>query len=246
MRSDRSYEIISNKKLSSGFFELKIYAKKEASLCKAGQFFMINVPGVFLRRPISVHNSNKNTLSFLYKVVGKGTKILSTINKKIEMLGPLGNGYCLVSSSDNVVIAGGSGIASIFFLISKLSQKGVLYYGAKTKKDFVCIDRVKKLGWKIVLSTEDGSMGYKGLITDKFWIDYKGKDKPYIYVCGPIPMIKATAKVAKEFGLFGQVSLEEKMACGFGNCQGCAVCIDGKNKTVCKDGPVFNIKDIKI
>jgi dihydroorotate dehydrogenase electron transfer subunit len=139
-----------------------------------------------------------------------------------------------------ILIAGGTGIASLYFFAQRSSQKGVLYYGAKNKKDLLCLPKFKKLGWKVVIATEDGSAGAKGFITPLFERDLQKMNSPYIYVCGPMPMIEAVIKIAKKHNLKGCASLEEKMACGVGNCQGCAIKINGQNKMVCKDGTVFD------
>lgn len=244
-RADKSFKIISNKCLFDDYFELKIDIGNLSKSCNPGQFFMINVPGVFLRRPLSIYDVNKNMVSFLYKVVGKGTKLLSQIkNGEIEILGPLGCGYPLNNNlkHTNIIVAGGTGIVSVHYL-AKMLKTGILYYGAKTKKDLICLDKFKKLGLKIIISTEDGSKGYKGFVTEILEKELKQTD--VLYSCGPMPMLKAVAKIASSKKVKGYLSLEEKMACGFGNCQGCAVQIGNTTKMVCKDGPVFNIEEVK-
>ncbi|AKL98013.1 dihydroorotate dehydrogenase electron transfer subunit [Endomicrobium proavitum] len=258
-RQDKTYKIISNKEICAGYFELQV--KADAVIvknCSPGQFFMLTIPGVFLRRPISVHDIKGNIISFLYKVVGKGTKILSEIESgEINLLGPLGAGYPLIPNSSflisncrNIIVAGGTGIASVYYLAAKLKNKGTLYYGARTKKDLLCLDKFQKLGWKVVVSTEDGSKGHKGFITDviarRIAKQSDAAIQTVIYVCGPTPMMKTVLKIAKEKNISGYASLEEKMACGVGNCQGCAVKINGKTKMTCKDGPVFKIEEIEL
>jgi dihydroorotate dehydrogenase electron transfer subunit len=246
-RFDKSYEIISNKEACTGYFELKVKARDVAKHCLPGQFFMIEVPGVFLRRPISVYSVEKDNIFFLYKVVGKGTSLLSSISEgTIQLLGPLGKGYDLETYKDynHVIVAGGTGIASVHFLASKLSKKGTLYYGARLQKDLLCLDKFEKLGWKIEISTEDGSQGHKGCITDILQKNLKSNDA--IFVCGPTPMLKKVLEIAKEKNVKGFISLEEKMACGLGNCQGCVVKVDGKTKMTCKDGPVFKIEQVEL
>ncbi|MDR1952247.1 MAG: dihydroorotate dehydrogenase electron transfer subunit [Elusimicrobiota bacterium] len=251
MRRDTVCKIISNKQAGKFFFEMKAEWISAAKICAPGQFFMINIPGVFLRRPMGVHKIEKKTISFLYKVAGKGTGILSQMKKgKIEILGPLGNGYDLnIGSKTPVLIAGGTGIASLYCLAAAIKKKkGILFYGARSRKDLICLDKFRKLGWRVFISTEDGSKGYKGFVTEMFEKDlalrFREKENfssYYIYVCGPSPMMNAAIKIARHYSLSGCVSLEEKMACGVGNCQGCSVLIDGQNKMVCKDGPVFYI-----
>jgi dihydroorotate dehydrogenase electron transfer subunit len=246
-RFDKNYKIISNKELCAGYFELKIKTDNVEKHCLPGQFFMIKVPGVFLHRPLSIHDVKEDTLSFLYKVVGKGTTILSSIaTGTIQLLGPLGKGYDLETykDSNHVIVAGGTGIASVHFLAAKLSKKGTLYYGARSQKDLLCLDKFKELGWKIEVSTEDGSAGYRGYITDILQKSLKPND--VMFACGPTPMLEKVLELAKEKNVKGFASLEEKMACGLGNCQGCAVKVDGKTKMTCKDGPVFKIEQVGI
>ncbi|MDR3275109.1 MAG: dihydroorotate dehydrogenase electron transfer subunit [Endomicrobium sp.] len=254
---DKSYRIISNKEICTDYFELKVKAPAAAGYCYPGQFFMISIPGVFLRRPVSIYDVKKDTVSFLYKITGKGTKILSEIKSEtIQLLGPLGNGYDLppntASSSlksekkspgfSPVIIAGGTGIASVHFLAAKLKTRGTLYYGARSKKDLLCLNKFRKIGWKIIVSTEDGSKGHKGYITNILPENLKSGDT--LFACGPMPMLKKILQIAKEKNIRGFASLEEIMACGVGNCQGCAVKIKGQNKMTCKDGSIFKIEDI--
>jgi dihydroorotate dehydrogenase electron transfer subunit len=246
-RFDKSYKIISNKEVCAGYFELKIKAGDITAYCLPGQFFMIGVPGVFLRRPFGIYDVKKGILSFLYKVVGKGTKVLSLMQSgQIELLGPLGKGYNLETYKklNHIIVAGGTGIASVHFLADKLKEKGTLYYGARSKKDLLCLDKFKKIGWKVVVSTQDGSKGYKGYITDV--LSEKLKENDVIFVCGPTPMLKEVLRLAKSRDIKGFASLEEKMACGVGNCQGCAVKINGQMKMACKDGPVFKIEEVEL
>jgi dihydroorotate dehydrogenase electron transfer subunit len=246
-RFDKRYKIISNKEICARYFELKVKVDETSKHCSPGQFFMIGVPNVFLRRPISVHDVSKNTLSFLYKVVGKGTEILSKMwSGELQLLGPLGKGYDLETykESNHVIVAGGTGIASVHFLAAKLKKKGTLYYGARSKKDLLCLDKFKKIGWKVVVSTEDGSKGHKGYITDV--LAEKLKENDVVFVCGPTPMLKKVLQIAKSKNVEGFASLEEKMACGIGNCQGCAVKINGQIKMTCKDGPVFKIGQVEL
>jgi len=259
-RFDEDYEIIYNRRIQSHYFELKIKVGDIYKYCFPGQFFMISVPGVFLRRPFGICDANdkEKSVSFLYKIVGKGTEILANIKSgTLKLLGPLGKGYDLefstalnsdaytyVDHGNNVIVAGGTGIASVHFLASRLKKKGILYYGARSKSDLLHLANFRGLGWRIILSTEDGSEGYKGYITDILSEQLKSRDT--IFTCGPVPMLKEVFKIAKGRNVLGFASLEEKMACGLGNCQGCAVKIRGQSKMVCKDGPVFKIEDVEL
>ena len=247
-RWDYQLEIAENKNICLNFYKFSVISKEIASVAVAGQFCMIGFEKVFLRRPLSIYSTDKktNTVSFLYKVVGKGTDILSTlpVGEKLKVLGPLGQGYNLDIKENikPVLVAGGTGIASIHFLATSLKVKGSLYYGVRKKEELMCLDELKKTGWEIFISTEDGSYGYKGFITDL--LQKQIKQESVIYVCGPTPMMKKVTDIAKEKNISGYASLEQKMACGTGVCQGCAVKINNVYKMTCKDGPVFSINDI--
>ncbi len=247
-RWDYQLEITENKNICLNFYKFSIVSKEIASAACAGQFCMIGLEKVFLRRPLSIYSVDKNTgtVSFLYKVVGKGTDILANlpVGSFVKVLGPLGQGYPL-DIKDNVepvLVAGGTGVASIHFLASCLNKSGSLYYGVRKKEELMCLTEFEKMGWKINISTEDGSYGYKGFVTDL--LAKQVQQNSAIYVCGPTPMMKKVAEIAKDKNIPGYASLEQKMACGVGNCQGCAVKIKNAYKMACKDGPVFSIADI--
>ena len=247
-RWDYQLEITENKNICLNFYKFSIVSKEIASAACAGQFCMIGLEKVFLRRPLSIYSVDKKngTVSFLYKIVGKGTDILAIlpVGSKVKVLGPLGQGYPLdvKNNVEPVLVAGGTGVASIHFLASSLSKPGSLYYGVRKKEELMCLTEFEKKGWKLNISTEDGSFGYKGFVTDL--LAKQIQHNSVIYVCGPTPMMKKVSEIAKEKNIPGYASLEQKMACGVGNCQGCAVKIKNAYKMACKDGPVFSISDI--
>ncbi|MBR3654716.1 MAG: dihydroorotate dehydrogenase electron transfer subunit [Elusimicrobia bacterium] len=247
-RWDYQLEITENKNICLNFYKFSVVSKEIANAATAGQFCMIGLEKVFLRRPLSIYSVDKKngTVSFLYKVVGKGTDILANLSagSKINILGPLGQGYNLQvkDNVESVLVAGGTGIASIHFLASSLSKPGSLYYGVRKKEELMCLNEFEKLGWKINISTEDGSFGYKGFVTDL--LAKQIKQDSIVFVCGPTPMMKKVAEIVKDKKVSGYASLEQKMACGVGNCQGCAVKINNAYKMACKDGPVFPLSDI--
>ena len=247
-RWDYQLEITENKNICLNFYKFSIVSKEIASAACAGQFCMIGLEKVFLRRPLSIYSVDKKngTVSFLYKIVGKGTDILANlpVGSKVKVLGPLGQGYPLdvKNNVEPVLVAGGTGVASIHFLASSLSKPGSLYYGVRKKEELMCLTEFEKKGWKLNISTEDGSFGYKGFVTDL--LAKQIQHNSVIYVCGPTPMMKKVSEIAKEKNIPGYASLEQKMACGVGNCQGCAVKIKNAYKMACKDGPVFSISDI--
>lgn len=233
-----------------GYYRIVFEAEDLARVSCPGQFCMLKAPEAYLRRPLSIYSVSGSKVEFLYRVVGKGTDALSALlpGASIEILGPLGNGYPQKKSDNKlpVLVAGGTGIASLNFLAQKLKDKGQLFYGARNRTELVCLDNFRALGWKMELATDDGSVGYKGIVTDLLENYLAGKENRelVIFACGPHAMLKRTAEIAKDYEVMCFVSLEEKMACGVGNCQGCAVKSGETYKMVCKDGPVFAIEEI--
>ncbi len=184
--------------------------------------------------------------------MGGGTKILS--QKKsgefLDIIGPLGNGFdyrqaVKAKAAKNILIAGGMGVAPLFFLAEKIkASKPLVLIGAKTKKQILCAQEFKKLDCPLKLATDDGSLGFKGKVTDLLKI-ILGQTKPIgLFSCGPQPMLKAVSEIARENKIKAQLSLEEHMACGIGACLGCVVSTKGGYKRVCKDGPVFSSEEL--
>lgn len=245
-------EISSNKKIAADHYILSFKMPRKAKKVKPGQFFNIRVNDSYeplLRRPFSAHKIGKDRIEILYKVVGRATEILSTRKKggPLDIIGPLGNGFDISSvarrRSPVVLVAGGHGVAPLYALAKRLSVFGCqvsAFIGAKTKKCVVCDRDFRKLGAKVYVATEDGSKGHKGLVTDLF----VKKIRNTIYACGPKPMLKAVAKIANKNRLACQVSMEEYMGCGTGICMGCSIETFSGNRLVCKDGPVFDAKEI--
>ena len=258
-------KIVSNKKISEKYFLITFLGDKIARESLPGQFIMVKVDNekTFLRRPFSICSTGGKTFSILFKVVGIGTEILS--KKKtgdvLNIIGPLGTDY-LVSRASCLVpifVAGGTGVASLLFLASKIKspQKPMAFLGFKTKSEILFEPEFKKLGCEVIVSTEDGSYGKKGLITDifkKFLLPTFYSLLPVVYACGPKKMLKEVAEICKSKKLKCYVSLEERMACGVGACMGCVIkTIENEKlkikddfgyKRVCKDGPVFDAEKI--
>ncbi len=203
-----------------------------------------------LKRPFSVHRLSGKDFQILYRIVGKGTAILSERKEGdiLDIVGPLGNGFPPPGARDRIIlVAGGLGIAPIFALAERLKdKKPLLFYGARTKKELLCTDEFRSLGIDRVISTDDGSSGRKGFITDtlrKFLIQ-KQKAHYCLYACGPEPMLASLSALAGELNQRGYVALEQNMACGIGTCLGCVVHTKGGYKRICKEGPVFRIGEI--
>ncbi len=205
-----------------------------------------------LKRPFSIHRRLKNDFQILYRVAGKGTDILSRriSGDQLNVIGPLGNKFPRPEADAKVIlIAGGIGIAPILNLTEALLKtKPVLFYGARTKDELLCLDELKALGIDTRISTDDGSFGRKGFVTDilkKFLARDSSLSAKYrLYACGPEPMLRALSVAAKKYKLKCFAALEQNMACGLGTSLGCTVNTVNGYKRVCKEGPVFPIDEI--
>ena len=250
-------KIIFNKKINNLFYHLKIIVNNFNP--KPGQFINLLIDESFqpfLRKPFSIFNYASNKLEIIYKVVGKGTEklCLKKPGEIINFIGPLGNSYIDFLNENNLnkynyyLIAGGSGIASLNFLANWLKRKNInfkLFYGSKTKNEIIFYNKYKKIDTKF--STDDGSAGYKGLITDL--IKKEIKNNLIIFACGPESMLHCLSKMnffKSNIKLYA--SFEAYMGCGFGVCLSCVVPVKNNNdfeyKRVCADGPVFELKSL--
>ena len=218
-----------------------------------GQFVQVRVdgsPSTYLRRPISIHDVDfqRNEISLLVQQVGEGTRHLAAAKTGdiINMVLPLGNGFTMPENGEKcLLVGGGIGIAPLYYFAKVLNEKGIqptLLLGGKTKTDLLRLEDYEKLGDTFV-TTEDGSLGEKGFVTQhSVW---QQQDFDRIYVCGPKPMMKAVTKLASEKDVWCEVSLENLMACGLGACLCCVEdTVDG-HVCVCKEGPVFNTRRLK-
>jgi len=237
------FEIVSNRKLADITYEMVL--KGDCSdITKPGQFVNIKLDGFFLRRPISVCNSNDDMLTIIYKVVGKGTEVMAnmTTGEKLDILTGLGNGYDLQQSGDSpVLIGGGAGVPPMYMLAIELLAQGktpIVVLGFNKKSEVFYEEEFKALGIETVVTTADGSYGVKGFVTDAI----KNIDYTYFFTCGPEPMLKAVYNNTKTSG---QMSFEARMGCGFGACMGCTCETLYGNKRICKDGPVLVKEEVK-
>ena len=202
-----------------------------------GQFVNIRVEGQFLRRPISVCNITDGVLTIIYKVVGVGTEAMShlPVGTQLDVLTVLGNGYDLSKAGDNpLLVGGGVGVPPMYMLARQLRAAGKkvrVILGFNTKDEVFYEEEFRQLGCDVIVTTVDGSHGMKGFVTNAL----DGKQS-YYYTCGPLPMIKALLQAV---GTNGEVSMEERMGCGFGACMGCTIQTTQGPKRVCKEGPVF-------
>lgn len=207
-----------------------------------GQFVNIKLDGLFLRRPISVCDINGDELTIIYKVVGKGTEMMSKMPEGtiLDVLTGLGNGYNLSKCGETpVLLGGGVGVPPMYMLAKRLIELGKsvsVILGFNTKSEIFYEDEFKSLGCDVTVTTVDGSYGIKGFVTDALPSDYS-----YFCCCGPEPMLKAVFKSTKTSGQF---SFEERMGCGFGACMGCSCKTVTGYKRICKDGPVLEKEEI--
>lgn len=260
--------VVKNGKIKSLYFILWVHCPPIANRVKPGQFVMLKVSDdriPFLRRPFSVYQSypydhrnesKRGNLAIVYKIVGKGTQKMTALRKgqKVGLIGPLGNGFTLPSlpsSKKHVLIGGGMGIVSLFSLTEALGGRNVIaFIGGKRREDILCADDFRKLKAKVLIATENGSLGIRGTVVDLFFSHMKKlkkQEKYSVYACGPVAMLKALAKDFSFKRLTCQASLEARMACGFGACWGCVVKTNHPKvpyQRVCKDGPVFGLEDI--
>ncbi len=215
---------------------------------QAGQFaeLLVDKAQVLLRRPISIHNVNRNnnTVEFLIQIVGTGTKELANLKKgdSLNVLLPLGNGFDFAGSVNPLLIGGGVGVAPLLYLGEEFKSKGItptFLFGGRSKEYLLRLESFEAVG-RVYATTEDGSFGEKGYVTNhSLLIDGDKFDK--IFACGPTPMLKAVAAWAKEHETACEVSLEHKMACGIGACLCCVEDTKDGHVCVCKEGPVFSI-----
>lgn len=260
-------DVSGNDEIRPGYVLMTLRLPRSFPDPQPGQFVMIRIAGLldpFLSRPLSVFAFSRGRshclMQLLYRVAGKGTQILAGLisGSQVAITGPLGRGYTVDSSRENLVlIAGGIGVAPLSLLaqhLCRLSGRGanpaVVYLGAKTANEVVGLDQLRKNCGDVRVCTDDGSSGEKCLVTRAFQKDMRkyDPDRTAVYACGPKPMLQTLAGILKD-RYFCQVSLEERMACGVGACVGCAVAIqDGKGgkacRRVCADGPVFDLQKV--
>ena len=261
-------KIIEHKRIAQCFYKMRLGSAYLAKNSKPGQFVEIKCSEgheLLLRRPFGVHRIFNGGIEVLYEVIGKGTELLSRKKpgEMLDIIGPLGEGFLVPRSTahgprSTVLVAGGVGIAPLVALAESIvgsrgsgvgSKKVKMYVliGAKKKNHILCKESFEKIGAEVIISTEDGSFGEKGLITNSLirLLQAPNSRLSTIYACGPAAMLKTVAKIAKERKIPCQVSMEERMACGVGACLGCPVKVkSGGYKMVCKDGPVFDAKEI--
>lgn len=267
--------IVSNSCIKGPYYKLTI--KPSCTINSLpGQFLMIRDAGYpnstdpLLPRPFSIHKSTSNgNIEILYKVVGKRTNVLSRRNAgdEIEFLGPLGNGFPIdrvESIADSIgeilIVAGGIGVAPMLGLAETLKanysdkwpdKEITVFLGGNGEVDLLCVEELRKVALKVILTTNDGVIGIKGYVTEALeeylYCEKRQETFPTLYACGPSPMLQRILEITRPLNIDTYFSLEATMACGIGICMGCAVKrVDGGYYLVCKDGPVFSGKTIEL
>ncbi len=235
------FEIIENIPLTSNVYRMKLRGDT-SDITAPGQFINLKLDSLYLRRPISVCDCNSDSVTIIYKVVGKGTEQMSKLKSgKLDVLTGLGNGYDTSVSGDKpLLLGGGVGVPPLYLLAKKLISEGKkvsVILGFNTKDEVFYKEEFEALGADVTVTTVDGSLGVKGFVTDAA----KQIDYSYYYTCGPEPMLRAIYSSLKTSG---QLSFEERMGCGFGACMGCSCKTVTGYKRICKDGPVLAKEEI--
>ncbi len=209
-----------------------------SAMTAPGQFIEITLPGFFLRRPISVCDYDENSITIIYKVVGRGTDAMTKLKAgdELDILTGLGNGFDPSKAGDApLLVGGGVGVPPLYHLAKKLLAAGKkvnVILGFNKADEIFYAEEFKALGANVTVTTVDGSVGVKGFVTNAL-----PDSISFVYTCGPMPMLKALYKATGEVS--GEYSLEERMGCGFGACMGCSIMTKEGAKRVCKDGPIF-------
>ena len=243
-------KVVSVKQIHARYVLIRLTDDNPLPEMLPGQFVEVRVdgsPSTFLRRPISINfvDRTNNELWLLVATVGEGTKALAKLQAgdSLNCVLPLGNGFTPARTGEKVLlIGGGVGVAPLLYMGAEMQQAGIeptFLLGARTAQDLLMTDIFNRYG-RVYVTTEDGSEGEKGFVTNHSILEQEQFDR--ISTCGPTPMMKAVARLAKEKGIHCEASLENLMACGLGACLCCVEKTTEGNVCVCKDGPVFDVQ----
>ena len=238
------YKVVANEPLTPDVWRM-VLAGDTQWITRPGQFVNIELEGLYLRRPISISDWSEDTITIIYKVVGRGTEQMSrmSVGQELDVLTGLGNGFDAdVECQQPLLVGGGVGVPPLYRLAKELIARGrkvSVVLGFNTAKEVFYAEEFRSLGADVYVSTADGSVGTKGFVTDA--IRENGVDFDFFYSCGPLPMLKALCDCTE---VSGELSFEERMGCGFGACMGCSCKTLAGNKRICKDGPVMKREEI--
>jgi dihydroorotate dehydrogenase electron transfer subunit len=253
---EQTVQIVTNERDTDAYFRLVLRAPGIAPLVQPGQFAHLRIPPLrdaLLRRPFSIFQVQGDTFSILYKTVGKGTEALARMRpgEELSALGPLGHGFTLPlpGAEFPLLVAGGYGMAAMYLLAQRSPQKGIVFVGGRRRIDILCEPEFRAIGWEVRATTEDGSYGEQGLVTQPLHAEL-GRRAPgrKLFACGPTPMLKAVARLAADFDVPAELSMDEHMCCGVGVCLTCVIPVkagDGwEYQRTCTEGPVFDANQI--
>jgi dihydroorotate dehydrogenase electron transfer subunit len=253
---EQTVQVVSNQRDTDLYFRLVAYAPRIAPLVQPGQFLHVRIPGLrdaLLRRPFSLFQVAGDTLSILYKTVGKGTEALSRLRagEEFSAIGPLGHGFTLPKPGGEtpLLVAGGYGTAALYLLAQRSPQQGIVFVGGRRRVDILCEKEFHALGWEVRITTEDGSLGEKGLVTQPLLGELKRNAAGRkLFACGPTPMLKAVARIGADFNAPVELSMDERMCCGIGVCLTCVIPIKTAEgweyQRTCTEGPVFDARKL--
>ena len=253
---EQTVTIVANERDTDQYFRLVLRAPQIAPLIQPGQFAHVRVAPLkdaLLRRPFSIFQVADDTFSILYKTVGKGTDALSRMraDEELNVIAPLGHGFTVPQAGGEtpLLVAGGYGMAAMFLLAQRSPQKGIVFVGGRKRVDILCEKEFAAIGWDVRVATEDGSHGEKGLVTQPLLAELRRK-VPHrkVFAGGPTPMLKAVGKIAEDFNMPCELSMDEHMCCGVGVCLTCVIPVrtgDGwEYQRTCTEGPVFDSRQV--
>jgi len=253
---EQTVQIIANERDTDAYYRLVLRAPQIAPLIRPGQFAHVRIlplKEALLRRPFSIFQATNDTFSILYKTVGNGTEVLSRMRagEELSVIAPLGHGFTgpQPGGETPLLVAGGYGMAAMFLLAERSPQKGLVLVGGRRRVDILCEREFAAIGWEVRATTEDGSHGVKGLVTQPLLAELQRKaPRQKLYACGPTPMLKAVGKLAAEFQVPAELSMDEHMCCGVGTCLACVIRVqagDGwEYQRTCTEGPVYDSRQI--
>ncbi|MGH7991943.1 MAG: dihydroorotate dehydrogenase electron transfer subunit [Limisphaerales bacterium] len=275
---EQTVQIVSNERDTDSYFRLVLRAPQIAPLIQPGQFAHVRVLSLkdaLLRRPFSIFQVSGDTFSILYKTVGKGTDALARLGagEELSVIAPLGHGFTVPKRGGEtpLLVAGGYGMAAMYLLAQRSPQKGIVFVGGRRRVDILCEKEFQALGWDVRVTTEDGSHGEKGLVTQPLIVELRSSRgneaqtkkpkisqslltsaatnrKVKIYACGPTPMLKAVGKIAGDFNVPAELSMDEHMCCGVGVCLTCVIPVktgeSWEYQRTCTEGPVFDARQV--
>ena len=249
-----------NEPVTAVYRRLELDAPGIAPEVKPGQFVHVRLPApedALLRRPFSVFKTDGASLEIIYKPIGRGTRALEQLpaGRALNLIGPLGRGFPLPGKTRTpVLVAGGYGMAALYLLARKVDRPGIAFFGGRGSDDILCVPDFEALGWHVETTTEDGSLGRRGVVTAAVddWLDSleATETEPELFACGPNGLLRAISDRARNRNLTAWISLDRNMGCGVGACLTCVCRVRKPGEEAeswarcCREGPVFNSRDI--